>query len=147
MFEIERDKAWVGREMRGIRLGLCLGQVWVRRFGSGSGREGGVRWRLVGLSLLGPKFRRFQSARRILTFYISTESSRRVGHDKPIFREIRGPEMIGDFSHGHRGVWDQLSCFLIRPSDLGVLYMCGKLSMSRSRCANSLGDQRSRDDG
>ena len=27
LFEIERDKAWVGREMRGIRLGLCLGRT------------------------------------------------------------------------------------------------------------------------
>ena len=65
---------------------------------TGLGLEGGVRWRLVGLSLMGPRFRRFQSARRILTFHISTESSRRVGHDEQIFREIGGPKMIGDFS-------------------------------------------------
>ena len=103
MFEIERDKAWVGREMRGIRPGLCLGQVQLglEFIGpglvgldlkeTGLGREGGVRWRLAGLSLMGPRFRRFQSACRISTFYILTESSRRVGHDEPIFRAIRGP--------------------------------------------------------
>ncbi|XXG85566.1 hypothetical protein AAC387_Pa11g0619 [Persea americana] len=59
------------------------------------GPEGGV---LVEDGLVvfdGPRFRRFQSARRISTFYILTESSRRVGHDEPIFRTIRGPEMIG----------------------------------------------------
>ena len=84
-------------ELNGLGLvGLDLKEI-------GLGREGGVRWRLVGLSLLGPRFPRFQSARRILTFYILTESSRRVGHDEPIFRVIRGPKMIGDFSRARRG--------------------------------------------
>ena len=55
------------------------------------------------MSSPGPRFCRFQSARRISTFYISTESSWRVGHDEPIFRAIRGLEMIGDFSRGRRG--------------------------------------------
>ena len=61
-----------------------------------SGLKSGVRWKLVG-------FRRFQSARRISTFYILTESSRQVGHDEPIFRAIGGPEMIGDFSRERPG--------------------------------------------
>ena len=67
-----------------------------------SGLKSGVRWKLVGLSLPRPRFRRFQSARRISTFYILTESSRRVGHYEPIFRAIRGPKMIGDFSRARR---------------------------------------------
>jgi len=33
----EEGEAGGEREMRGIRLALCLGQVRVRRFGSGSG--------------------------------------------------------------------------------------------------------------
>ena len=105
---------WVGFGELGL-VGLDPGQVQPRlKFtgsgllgldlrGTNSGLEGGVRWRLVRLSLLGPRFRTFQSAHRILTFYILTKSSRRVGHDEPIFREIRGLEMIGDFSRGRRG--------------------------------------------
>ena len=89
-----------------VQLGMELigpGLVGLGLKETNSGLKSGVRWRLVRLSLPGPRFCRFQSARRISTFYILTESSRRVGHDEPIFREIRGPEMTGDFSRGRRG--------------------------------------------
>ena len=50
------------------------------------------------------------------------------------------------FHAGAAGCGTRCHDFLIRPSDLGVLYMGGKLSMSGSRWANSRGDQRSRND-
>ena len=71
--------------------------------GTNSGLEGEVHWRLVGLSLLGPGLHRFQSARRISTFYTSAESTQRVCHDEPTFKVIGGPRAIGDFSRGRPG--------------------------------------------
>ena len=95
-----------------VQLGLELigpGLVGLDLKETNSGLKSRVRWKLVGLSLQRPRFRRFQSARRISTFYILTESSRRVGHDEPIFRAIGGPEIIGDFSRERPVVWDPLS--------------------------------------
>lgn len=102
--------------------GIGSGSAWAgvhwarpRGFGFKRNRFGSRRWGPVLISRViinGPMFHRFRSARRILTFHISTKSSQRVGHDEQIFREIRGPEMIGDFSRGRpRGVGPAVMIF------------------------------------
>ena len=100
--------------------------------GAGSGPESGVLVDNGRVIIAGARLHRFQSAHWISTFYTSVKSSQLIGHDEPIFRAIRGPEMIGDAS-GRPGVWDPLLLFLIRQSDLIVLYMDGEPSTSRSQ--------------
>lgn len=64
-------------------------------------RFGPIRWVTVEFGRAIITFRRFQSARRISTFYTSTESFRQVDNDEPTFRAIKGLKVIGDFISRH----------------------------------------------